>query len=212
MLLNTTLVPDIEWDFSRVVKLPDVDQSVTEISSLSSNSLLDLLAASILPDYSPTLFYRVKGEDTLTFGDQIRWYIIKRLQGSVRSLSALEFGMLDEEIRETIPKYYSPPIPISRIFYRNPEAVITYLACHPEIEDFLNAAWPFLEESFGTPVDIVLEVMSYPEEDYDELVGWIQSTDSVYEGLEKFEQFEDEWLLDNLDKVIDKFSFNIETK
>ena len=100
-----------------------------------------------------------------------------------------------------------------KIHYRNDKAVDVYLTRHPGIMDFIKAAWPALTRCFGKPVDIVLEVMTYPEEaPYEELVGWIQSTDDVYVGLEKFERFEDEWFLDHLEQVGDRFNFNIETK
>lgn len=66
---------------------------------------------------------------------------------------------------------------------------------------------------FKGPVDIVLEVISDPEKvAHEEMVGWIQSADDVFTGLEKFERFEDEWFLDHMAQVDDKFSFNIETK
>ena len=100
-----------------------------------------------------------------------------------------------------------------KVTYRNPEAVRAYLASHPEIEDFLEATLPALFRCFGDPVNIVLEVMTYPEEGaYDELVSWIQSTDDVSEGLEKLERFEDEWLSEQLSRVGNKFNFNIEFK
>ena len=105
----------------------------------------------------------------------------------------------------------SPPLP--KISYRNPDEVKAYLACHPELESFLASAWPALIRCFGEPVDIILEVMTYPDEEiYQELVGWIQSTDDVQEGLEKLERFEDEWFLDHLSEVDNKFNFNIETR
>jgi hypothetical protein len=100
-----------------------------------------------------------------------------------------------------------------KLTYRNREAVETYLARYPEIESFIEAAYPALVESFGSPVDIVLEVITHPDETaHQELVGWIQSTDSVVEGLEKYDNFEDEWFLDHMYLVDDKFNFNIETK
>jgi hypothetical protein len=100
-----------------------------------------------------------------------------------------------------------------KIYHRNPEMVKAYLACHPEIEGFIKASQPALISAFGNPVDIVLEVMAYPEETlHSTLIGWIQSIDDVYEGLEKFERFQDEWFLDHLTEISDKFNFNIETK
>jgi hypothetical protein len=100
-----------------------------------------------------------------------------------------------------------------RIAYRNTKAVKEFLACHPEIEDFVNASWPALVQAFQGSVDVILELLSDPEGESDaHLVGWIQSTDDIQTGLEKLEQFEDEWFLDHMAAVDNKFNYNIETK
>jgi hypothetical protein len=101
----------------------------------------------------------------------------------------------------------------ARVSYRDPNKVVAYLKRHPEVVSFMSRAWPALIRTFGTPVDVALEVISYPEAHaHDELVGWIQSTDDVYEGLDKLERFESEWFLDHLPEIGNKFNFNIETK
>jgi hypothetical protein len=101
----------------------------------------------------------------------------------------------------------------SNVSYRNSEAVRAYLATYPEIEDFLKETLPVLFRCFGGPVNVVLEVVTYPENGaYDELVGWIQSTDDVSEGLEKLDRFGDEWFPEQLSRVGNRFSFNIEFK
>ena len=118
----------------------------------------------------------------------------------------LKNAPLVEEIFEV--KSVSP-----RLSYRNAETVEAYLRRYPEVKAFIDAAWPALIESFGRPVDIVLEVLAYPDESaHEEMVGWIQSTDDVELGLEKFWRFENEWFLDHMDEIGDKFNFNIETK
>lgn len=102
----------------------------------------------------------------------------------------------------------------ARVSYRNPVAVETYLARYPEIEGFIEAAWPALVECFDDSIEIVLELLTYPADEtiHKELVGWIQSTDDVDEGLAKLERFEDEWYLDHMAEVGNKFNFNIETR
>lgn len=100
----------------------------------------------------------------------------------------------------------------SWVSYRNPEAVEDFLTKHQEVKNALYEAAPLLQKIFGASVRVVLEVLSYPEEgSYDELVGWIQSTDDVITGLEKLEQFEDVWLPEHLDLSINTFNFNLET-
>ncbi len=86
-----------------------------------------------------------------------------------------------------------------------------YLERHPQIKDFLVGTWPTVAKYFGEAVTIVLEVMTYPAENaYDELVGWIQSTDDIQKGLEKLEQLEDELFQEQIVKIGNRFNFNIE--
>ncbi|NIT62023.1 MAG: hypothetical protein GWN00_39265 [Aliifodinibius sp.] len=100
-----------------------------------------------------------------------------------------------------------------RISYRNSEMVEAFLAAYPKIPSFIKAAAPVLTKYFGQPLEMVLEVMSYPEEGAEEdLIGWIQSHDDVEEGLNKLERFEDEWFLDHMAEVDYRFNFNLETR
>lgn len=112
-----------------------------------------------------------------------------------------------QDVRETIHEDTSS-YGSGQISYRNPETVESYLASHPEIEVFLSESWPGLEKHFGKDVSVILEVMTYPgEESYDELVGWIQSTDQIEVGLDKLEAFEEEWLTEQLRNVGNVFNF-----
>ncbi len=100
---------------------------------------------------------------------------------------------------------------ISRVAFRNPAAVVAFLERHQEIEPFLALALPALTKCFDAPIEVDLEVMSYAYATaYDELVGWIQSTDDVATGMKKLDRFEEEWFLDHMDMVHNKFNFNIE--
>lgn len=104
-------------------------------------------------------------------------------------------------------------IAVPKLSYRNRKTIDAYLIHHPEVESFIEAAYPALTKSFGGPVEIVLELITDPDEvGQQQLVGWIQSTDSVAEGLRKLDRFEDEWFLDHMYLVNDTFNFNIETK
>jgi hypothetical protein len=98
------------------------------------------------------------------------------------------------------------------ISYRNPEAVKTYLTHNPEIEKFLGESQPALVSCFERPVDIVLELIVDPEDGHEHLVGWIQSTDAVNKALEKLERFDEDWFLDHINDIGDKFSFNLESQ
>jgi hypothetical protein len=41
----------------------------------------------------------------------------------------------------------------TRVSYQNPVAVEAHLACYPEIEGFIEAAWPALVECFDDSID-----------------------------------------------------------
>lgn len=117
-------------------------------------------------------------------------------------------------VNETVPTFIETNLAFPGVSYRNPVAVEDYLARYPEIEGFIEAAWPALVECFDDAIEIVLEVLTYPADEtiQEELVGWIQSTDEVDEGLAKLDRFEDEWYLDHMSEVGNKFNFNIETR
>jgi len=111
---------------------------------------------------------------------------------------------------ETLEIYPTKPQALN-IRYRNREAVEVFIQTRPQIWPFIEAATPFLIKHFGQPLEIVLEVMSFPEEGAeDELVAWIQSSDEVEIGLDKLEKFKDEWFLDRLEEVDYRFNFNLE--
>jgi hypothetical protein len=121
-------------------------------------------------------------------------------------------GYTNESVTTELPMQ-EPVLTSPRVSYRDYESVRAYLDAYPEIEAFLEEAGPGLVRRFGSSVEVVLEVISYPQESaYSELVGWIQSTDAVSEGLEKLERFEDEWLFEQLTRVGNRFNFNIEFK
>jgi hypothetical protein len=95
---------------------------------------------------------------------------------------------------------------------KNAPLVEGFIREHPEIVSFIEAAKPYLNKYFGQPLDLVLEVIHYPEPGAnDELVAWIQSSYEIEEGLDRLEQFEDEWYLDNMGEVGRYFNINIET-
>ncbi len=114
----------------------------------------------------------------------------------------------------TVPTFTETGLSSPRVSYRNPAAVEAYLARYPEILNFIEAAWPALVDCFGDSIEIKLEVLAYPADEIiqEELVGWIQSTDDIDEGLARLDRFEDEWYLDHMAEVSSKFNFNIETR
>ena len=130
--------------------------------------------------------------------------------------SDLPFYIEDYETNHTFKNYTTahtsfselPTIPIT---YRNSVTVENYLDRYPDIMKFIQESSASLIKCFGPSVSLVLEIMEYHYDTYyEELVGWIQSTEDVQTGLEMLDQFEDECLQDQINKVGNKFNFNIE--
>ncbi len=97
------------------------------------------------------------------------------------------------------------------ISYRNIVAAFDFLSKHGDVEPFIESAWPHLLSHFGKQVNIVLEVLVYPEGGPN-LIGWIQSQSTdLDDAMNKYFSFEDNWYLDNLNRVTTKFHFNIES-
>jgi len=84
---------------------------------------------------------------------------------------------------------------------------------HSEINTFLEVSWPVLVNYFGQEVEVVLQVLHYPDEQAEpELVGWIQVYNDVETGMQQFDAFEEEWFLDHAHELNSRFNFNLEFK
>src|SRR5215213_1707571 len=73
---------------------------------------------------------------------------------------------------------------LTKIHYRNAPQVREFLTEHSEINAFLQASWPALVRYFGQEVEVILQVLQYPDEQAEpELVGWIQIDADVETGM-----------------------------
>jgi hypothetical protein len=197
--------------------------ALRETPNLLSKVISDALSASLVSTLqSPTSVYRMRGsKKTWTWGNQGCWI---ESNETGRVLYLLDQCENEESITIHLLEEYADWLkvfqnlcpdrqPEPKISYRNPMAVEAYLTRHPEVKDFIEVAWPNLVRFFGQAIDVVLEVLTYPEEAaHEELVGWVQWAGDVHEGLERLERFDDEWFLDHMAEVETKFNFNIETK
>ena len=174
--------------------------------------VVDALGASVWGPFEQTFCYRWIGEDTFSSGDPDAWIMIKWVQHLFESDTGNvywnNYGVLQDIFKTTrvnkLEALYS---------FRNASAVRQFLEAHPNLIELLLEAYRYLQKHFGSIPQIVLELVTYPDETaYDELVAWIQSEDRVPEGLEKLEKFEDEWFLDHLTEIGNSFNFNIEFK
>lgn len=186
-------------------------QYQTDLEALGRETL-DALDASVSPSLKQTSSYRWSGEGSHSRGDPDAWTMVKWVQFVLQSFGENPTGWLDTyAVLQEIVKAGRTNKVEELYSYRNPPAVVGFLRAYPHLMEFLLEAYPYLERHFGPEPDIVLELVAYPEETaYDELVAWIQSEDQVREGLEKLEEFEEEWFLDRLAEIGNEFNFNIE--
>ncbi|MDM8514752.1 hypothetical protein QUF76_01005 [Desulfobacterales bacterium HSG16] len=96
------------------------------------------------------------------------------------------------------------------LYLRNDlKSFFKFMRKNPNVLEICNLFAPGLNKVFGTPLNIILEVM--PEPGYeDELVAWIQWYGDIDEGIEKYSAFE-KWFIDqDYDLKSDVLHFNIE--
>jgi len=93
----------------------------------------------------------------------------------------------------------------------NAAAVRHFLYAHPQLVEVLLDAHVYLQKHFGPDPQVILEVVSDPEvEDMDELFAYILTSLPVDEALARLNRLDEEWFLDQLDRVGGRLNFNLE--
>jgi predicted HTH domain antitoxin len=86
-----------------------------------------------------------------------------------------------------------------------------FLQAHPHLTGFLLEAFPYLQKHFGPSPRVELEVIRDPEiGPTGELIAYILAPLPVDEAQTRLDRLDDEWLLDELDRVDGLLSFNLE--
>lgn len=92
-----------------------------------------------------------------------------------------------------------------------PQAVCKFIRRHPSLADLLIEAYAPLTDSFGPNPQVLLSVISDPEEaGLDELVGSIRTPLEPDEALERLDAFDEYWFLDQLNRANGKLNFNLD--
>jgi hypothetical protein len=95
--------------------------------------------------------------------------------------------------------------------FRDATAVRRFLQMHPHVVRVLLDAYPYLLKHFGPDPQVVLEVISDREaESWDQLFAYVCTPLPVNEALARLDKLDQEWFLDQLDRVEDLFNFNLE--
>jgi hypothetical protein len=94
---------------------------------------------------------------------------------------------------------------------RDAATVRRFLHTCPQLVEVLLEAHGYLQEYFGPDPQVVLEVVSDPEaESVDELFAYILTSLPADEALARLDRLDEEWFLDQLDRVDGLFNFNLE--
>ena len=101
---------------------------------------------------------------------------------------------------------------IRRMYGLRAEAeVVRFLRTHPALIDLLLEAPTHVERYFGPNPQLVLEVVTDPEvPDSEELFANICTPLPVEEALERLDQLDEGWFLDQLERTGGRFNFNLE--
>ncbi len=94
---------------------------------------------------------------------------------------------------------------------RDAATVRRFLHVCPQLVEVLLEARVHLQKYFGPDPQVTLEVISDPEaESIDELFAYIHTSLPVDEALARLDRLDEEWFLDQLDRIDGQFNFNLE--
>lgn len=94
--------------------------------------------------------------------------------------------------------------------FRDATAVVLFLRVRPNLVDVLLEAQSQLECHFGANPQVVLEIVSDPEGERDELFAYVRTCASVDDSLARLDRFDEEWFLDQIDRVNGQLNFDLE--
>lgn len=94
---------------------------------------------------------------------------------------------------------------------RLPEEIKAWLFLHPSIADVLIEAHSHIIDSFGDTAQIRIQIVKDPEaSDFEELIAYIITGLPVPRALESLDQFDNQWFLDQVDRLDGNFNFCLE--
>ena len=175
---------------------------------------LDALGASSWQSFQQTFSYRWRGEDTLDWGDPGNWIQIKWIRCLFESPlveDSINTRLIQyDALREILESWHL--CQIEEIYsLRDPTSVRRFLHTYPQLVEVLLDAHVYLQKYFGPDPQVILEVVSDPEvEGMDELFAYILTSLPVDEALARLDRLDEEWFLDQLDRVAGRFNFNLE--
>ncbi len=179
-------------------------------TALWDRNLLDALGSTLTQRHAETGAYRLRGQDSLTWGDQREWsklHLFRSLFTQPQPVAFETYLDLETVVRQTHSLVLA-----DRFDLRNAEAVNTFIEQYPELGDFLKESHRRLRRIFGAEPSFVLEVVQDPEASApsDFLFVNIRTSMPVDEAMVRLDQFDDGWYLDQIDSFGDLVNFNLE--
>lgn len=173
-------------------------------------NLLEALGSTVTQKPTETGAYRFRGQDSLTWGDQVDWTRLNIIRYSFDSENAGSLGgyfEFDRAIRQI-----QQSLPTSGYELRNPDAVLVYVAAHRELPDFLKRSQQQLRRFFGPKPSFVLEIVRDPDasDPSDFLFVNIRTAMPVDDAMACLNQFDEAWYLDQIDSFGELVNFNLE--
>lgn len=94
--------------------------------------------------------------------------------------------------------------------FHDAATVSSFLSAHPHLIEILFEAYPHLLEHLGPDLKVALKVVSDPEaEDSKRLFAYLLTSLPPEEALIRLDRLDEEWFLDQTDRVGDLFNFNL---
>jgi hypothetical protein len=217
MKMGTTSYTEDRYG-SSMLTLPSLEKSLAQTLPWDRKEMLQVLGGSIGSTAQPTFNYRLSGTDTLDWGDQSAWVEIKgvlslleELRGRQSFSQATKYSAL-VGIFESQRLHHHYPHQLEEIYsLRDASVVRRFLYAHPQLIEFLLEAHVHLQKHFGPDPQVELAVVSDPEaEGEEQLFAYILTSLPVDEALARLDRLDEEWFLDQLDRVDGRFNFNLE--
>jgi hypothetical protein len=215
---------------------PFPNQSQIEALVGLESNIINVLGASISQRADQTYFHRWHGRDTLSWGDAYKWIDAKFLVGLVENPTILTnqyLGRLVENSTIFISQYMvglreNPTIlslleqyPIIKgIMHRDEieniykmslsDDVKAWLSDHPGVAQIVIEARPHILNAFGQTSQVRMLMVKDPEiSNFEELIAYIITDLSVNQALDSLDRFDNQWFLNQLDRLDGNFSFNL---
>jgi len=181
-------------------------------ASISRKALLDVLGVAPWQSSNQTFGHRWRGEDSLTWGDPDMWIRVQWALNRIENPGLQALLNWDKSFQSILADARLPRL--REIYaFRNPDQVRSFLVTHPDLVEVLFEARSYLEALFGSDLEVILEVVTDPDaEGLKQLFAYIHTSLPIDDALERLDRLDEEWFLDQLDRVDGLCNFNLEIR